>query len=176
MHELDRIGQFQVRPHTWRIARATKSQAVGIGFTFIVLAEWSGDDWESWEAYETTMVEGVWWIIKRDGSVNSLAVGQLSESLGWTVNLEEVAECEPPAKNVRVTVTLDEYKGDAQYRADWMRPVDDDGAPQRAPADGRELQKEWGDKLAEASVKPGEQLELKRKTELIDEPEDDLPY
>ena len=123
MKQLAQTGIFKVRPTAWEIYAAV-SGAVSVSMTFLVLEELDeGNVWASWDEFEDHQVYGSWWVIKKDGTVNTGAVDQLVECLGWNGNLTSVGG-EPPQKIVQITVKDETWEGVTRYKASWMNPED----------------------------------------------------
>lgn len=152
MKRLEQEGIFKVKPLSWDI-REAESGAVAVSMSFKVEAELVDGKWESWSEYGDYMVYGDWWVVKKDGTINSGAVEQLAKSLGWNGNLGTVTG-EPPAKIVQVSVKPDTYEGVTRYKGSWMNPEDyAGGAPGAAdPVAVKGLQSRFGALLRAAAA------------------------
>ena len=123
MLRLDREGTFRLVPFDWRIVRPD-SGAVGINIDFMVLEGWEDGEWQSWEQYDDYEVSGTWWVVKKDRSLNNMAVEQLVEVLGWDKTFTSVANENPPDVRCQGRVERDDYGGKVRYKADWLQPWD----------------------------------------------------
>jgi hypothetical protein len=152
---LDRSGIFKARPQGWSIYEA-ESGAVAIKMKLLILEELDGTTWTSWADYEEHIVYGDFYVIKKDGAVNSKQVEALVLALGWDGDLRSVIG-EPPDCIVQVTVKPDEYKGTTRYKASWVNPEDFTPTPQgESEGDVKKLQSRFGSLLraAASTVKP----------------------
>jgi hypothetical protein len=118
---LDREGTFKAKPLSWNVYEA-KSGAVAVNITFLVTAQWNGSTWDDWAEYASTCL-GAFYVVKKDGTVNTVTVKQLSESLGWKGDLKEFLDI-PPEIEVQITVKAEDYNGATFYKAGWINPGD----------------------------------------------------
>ena len=159
MKELTRIGHFQVLPIEWLVRKA-QSGAVGIEVVFKVLAQWDENEgWHDWAQYiEKTgeyEVSGTWWVIKRTGELNQMAMDQIVQVLGWEGSFQKIADNRnsPPQVKCQVTVGLDEYKGTQRYRADWLNQYDAAvGGSGISNAAVKDLDARWGNLVRAAAI------------------------
>ena len=152
MRNLDRIGRYLVEIVEWSLRESRGGGAVGVAMVFKVLGDWYEDAWRDWREYEENRVEGSWWPIKKDGSVNQSAVDQLAESLGWAGDLSVFRG--PPLKMVvQVDVKLEEYEGKTSYRAAWMyhKDASTSGLGGVTEERGQELETRFGSMLRAAA-------------------------
>ena len=192
--QLDRIGRFRVKPVEWYLREAA-SGAVGVAITYEVMAKWNDGDnvWDDWSEYGPYRVEGTVWVVKKDGGVNKSGVDQFAGSLGWDGSMA-VFYGPVPRFMAQVTVTMEEYKGQVDYRADWLRPADasviSGGGVDSAR--GRELNTRFGSLLraaASSSTPPSTPAPTPKAAEVPTptptpkepppedgEPGDDLPF
>lgn len=129
MNVLSQAGIFKCKPTVWEV-REFDSGSVAVSFKFIVLAELNlaGEtaEWESWATFDEHEVYGDWFVVKKDGTINTNAVEQLAKSLGWDGDLATVTG-RPPDRIVQVTVKPDVYKGETRYKGSWMNPENHTG-------------------------------------------------
>lgn len=151
--KLDRPGIFKARPFSWNVSTKDDSQSVAVALGFLVLSQLEGEEWVSWERddVEPHHVYGYFYVVKRDGSINSTAVKQLVESLGWNGDLRSVTG-EPPDVVVQITVKEETYNGKTQLKATWMNPGDYVPQPYGASeGDVAKLQSKFGPLLRAAA-------------------------
>lgn len=148
-NSLDREGQFKVKPLSWNVYNA-KSGAVAINIDFLVTAQWNGSDWDSWADYEPHAVRGAYYVVKKDGAINSETVSQLVNCLGWNGELAAVLQV-PPDVVVQVAVRAEEYNGLTVYKAGWMSAADSNPSYGASPAEVKALDGRFGSLLRAAA-------------------------
>lgn len=137
MNRLDRDGVFRCRATGWRV-KTFQSKSVAVGIDFVVLEELVNGEWRDWTQYGEYAVSGDWWVIGSSGAVNTGAVEQLSECMGWDGSLSTVATSPCPGAMMQVTVKEETYNGKTLFKGDWMRPWD--YSPQAPGADSERAQ------------------------------------
>lgn len=152
MNRLEQQGIFKCKALSWEIQEA-QSGAVGVNMSFLVLEELEGDKWVSWAEYPEHMFYGTWWVVKKDGTINTSAVEQLAKSLGWDGNLASITGT-PPTDTVQVSVKPDTYEGVTRYKGDWMNPGNYSGGSGNAadPQKVKGLQSRFGSLLRAAAA------------------------
>lgn len=154
---LEREGIFKARPVKWAVRKA-ESGAVSVNLQLLILAQLDGDDWVSWEAAEDHFVYGDFYVVKKDGKINSAAVERLVGSLGWDGDLRSVFG-DPPRVVVQATVKADTYNGVTRYKASWLNPENYvPGSFGESEDDVKQLQARYGSLLraaASGAVKAG---------------------
>jgi hypothetical protein len=150
---IDRDGIFQAVPKEWWVEEA-QSGAVAIVFDFDLIAKLEdGGEWDdAWATYEPSYtVFGYYWVVKKDGTVNTGTVEQLAKSLGWDGNLDSV-KGEPPNYLVQVSIQAEDYQGKRRYKAGWMNRGDHN--PTRGTDEVKQgaLQGRFGSLLAAAAT------------------------
>ena len=155
MRDLDREGIFKARPVSWHVKDAT-SGAVAVSFEFEIMAQWDSDSgWADWSSYDTHRCVGAWWVVKKNGQLNTGAVEQLRHAIGWTGDLRSVFGT-PPETVVQITVKAEEYDGRTRFKAAWMNPEDYEPSPQGASeATVNQLQARYGSLLRAAATATG---------------------
>lgn len=148
---LEQAGIFKSKPLSWEVYPA-ESGAIGVSMKFAVLEELnSAGEWESWAEYDEHHFYGTWWVVKKDGKVNTQAVEQLAKCLGWNGNLTSIMGA-PPEIVVQVTVKADTYKDKTTFKGSWMNPEDHTGGGFGADADTvKSLQSRFGSLLRAAA-------------------------
>jgi len=121
--QLDRSGIFKARPFDWSVQPSNTSKAVAISIGLLITAQYKNGEWTSWEEYEPHQTRGWWYVVGKNGQVNTVAVEQLAKSLGWNGDLKAV-NGDVPDVVVQVNVKASEYDGKTQYKAGWMNPED----------------------------------------------------
>ena len=175
--KLDRAGVFMAKPMSWAV-KTYDSQAVAVEFEFKIRGQWNGEGWDSWRDYDEYTVWGLFFVVKKDGSVNSTTVEQLARSLGWDGDLNAVVNQEVPGRAVQITVKEDIYKDTVRFKAGWMNHKDFVPTSQGAdPETVSGLNNRFGSLLraAAASAKKDQPAPKVAPTEapLVD---DDLPF
>ena len=121
--QLDRAGIFRAKPFDWSIQPSTKSKSIAVSVGLLVLAQYEDGQWTDWAPYEPHQTRGWWYVVGKNGQVNTTAVEQLVKSLGWNGDLKAVTGPVPDVV-VQVTVKAEEYNGETNYKAGWMNPED----------------------------------------------------
>lgn len=188
-NRLDREGIFMARAQQWSVRTFETSQAVAINIEFLILGQLNQDGgWDDWRNYDEHTCWGMFFITKKDGTVNAVTVEQLARSLGWSGDLQVVANTTPPRTPVQITVKGEEYRGTVAYKASWINPKDYTPSPHGASDEevGR-LQARFGSLLrAAAAAAAREHVREEQPSGLPPEPEftpappaepdDDLPF
>ena len=117
---LDREGLFKAVPVVWDVYEA-KSGAVAVNIEFRILEQYDVGSWIDWRGCEEHIVLGAYYVVKKDGTVNTETVRQLVESLGWNGSLKSVVG-DPPGVIVQIQVKQDDYEGKTRFNAGWMNP------------------------------------------------------
>lgn len=121
---LDRDGIFKARPVEWSVQPSKQTKAVAIYVGCTITAQYEDGEWKSWEEYEPHSIGGWWYVIGKDGKVNTTAVEQLAKSLWWDGDLRTVAG-DPPDLVVQLTVKSEpDLAGNMKRKAQWMNPED----------------------------------------------------
>ena len=120
---LDREGIFKAMPKSWGIQKSRDSQSVAIWIEFLVVGKLEGNDWEDWTVYQELTITGYFYIVKRDGAINTITVENLSESLLWNGDLNALFG-EPPSIVCQITVENEEFQGKTRLKVKWLNPSD----------------------------------------------------
>lgn len=154
LRSIDREGIFKVRPREWWVRKAD-SNAVAVSFDFDILEQHNGTDWDSWAEYEQHTVFGDYWVVKKDGTINTAVVEQLAASIGWDGNLSAVQDT-PPNVVAQITVKAETYEGKTRFKAGWMNPENFTPGPAgAAPEEVNQLQSQFGSLLRAAAAGAG---------------------
>lgn len=136
---LDRDGIFKARPVEWSVQPSKQTKAVAVYVGSVITAQYEDGEWKSWEDYEPHFVSGWWYVIGKDGTVNTTAVEQLAKSLWWDGDLRKI-EGEPPDMVVQLTVKSEANpSGEMRRKAQWMNP--EDFVPKMNGASGEDVAK-----------------------------------
>lgn len=145
-HPIDRAGTFKARIREYAL-KEYQSGAVGLYMVFDIEAQWDGEAWVDWTAYQVD-ADGTVWIIKRDGTLNNKSVEALV-ALGWDANLESFAHGACELSPCQIVVRPEEYEGNTTYRVAFINPYDASPGVQGgiAPDKAKELQSRYGSAL-----------------------------
>lgn len=136
--KLDREGTFMARPATWGVKTGKESQSVAINMGFVVTAQRDGDEWIDWSQYDEHVVYGDFWIVKKDGSINTNAVDSLvrafgPESIKWIGDLRRI-DGQPPETPVQIVVEPDDFFDPPRFKVKWINAADYEPTPMLADA------------------------------------------
>ena len=149
---LDREGIFKAKVLSWNVYEA-KSGAVAVNCDFAIVAQWNGSDWDSWADYAPHHCYGAFYVVKKDGALNTTTIKQLKESLGWNGAFKSILDL-PPDVEVQITVKVESYNGADVYKAGWINPGDHTPTYGASPEDVAKLDARFGSLLrAAAAVK-----------------------
>ncbi len=150
---LTRDGIFKARPLSWAVRTYENSQAVAVNMKFSILSQLDGTEWVSWAECEEHVVYGAFFVVKKDGTVNTQAVENLYAALGWEGDLRQVGASPVPDRVVQITVKNEPYQGKDQWKVGWINPEDYTPQPQGASEEdvGR-LQARFGSLLRAAAA------------------------
>lgn len=124
---IDREGDFRVKVAEAAV-RKEDSGAIGIGIKFQVLEAKAGDEWQDWREYDVE-VDGVFYVMKKDGTAIERTIGDLVNHLGWDgsfVSIEQ-GSFALNAPDCQVNVGSETYKDKARFRANWINGWDYEG-------------------------------------------------
>ena len=119
---IDREGIFRAVPSEWIVEQA-ESGAIGINIKFAIIEYLENGQWVDWRKFGPYDVTGTYWVVKKDGAVNTVTVNQLVESLGWDGSFAHVDK-DAPQVVVQIKVDQSEYNGKVYFKAGWMNPGD----------------------------------------------------
>ncbi len=117
---LDRAGIFRAKPFHWAVIPSKETKSVAVYVNSLIVSQFDGKEWVSWEESEPHTTGGYWYVIGKDGKINETAVKQLVESGLWDGKLETVAEFDPPDIIVQLNVKANEWNGKTTYKPAWM--------------------------------------------------------
>lgn len=131
--KLDREGTFMARPVTWGVKTGKESQSVAVNMGFVVTAQRDGDEWIDWSQYDEHIVYGDFWIVKKDGSINTNAVDSLvrafgPESIKWIGDIRRI-DGDPPQVPVQIVVKAEDFKGTTYYKVAFINAADYEPQP-----------------------------------------------
>src|SRR3972149_5699232 len=160
MRRPDRAGIFKARVLRWHVRTSQQSQSLAVSMEFQVAAQLDSTNWVDWSEYEDYCVFGDFWVVGKDGAINTQGVENLVLAIGWDGDLLSVTGA-PPDVVVQITVKEEVYNGQTSYKAAWINPEDFTPMPQEASAEEvSQLQRRFGPLLRAAATamkgtKPG---------------------
>jgi len=119
---IDREGIFKAVPSDWIVEQA-ESGAIGIKIKFAIIEYLENGQWADWRNFGPYDASGTYWVVKKDGTVNTVTVNQLVESLGWDGTFAHVDK-EAPQVVVQIAVKQGTYNDKTFFKAGWMNPGD----------------------------------------------------
>jgi hypothetical protein len=119
---LDREGTFKAKILSWNIY-AAKSGAVAVNMDFAIVSQWNGSDWDSWADYAPHHCYGAFYVVKKDGAINTATVKQLVAAVSWDGKLKSILDL-PPDVEVQITVKAEDYNNATVHKAAWINPGD----------------------------------------------------
>jgi hypothetical protein len=150
---LSQAGIFKAVPTAWSVKESDgDSQSVALVIEFLITEEWAEGEWASWAEHEEHTIRGYFYIIKRDGTVNTTQVEALAKALGWAGDLRAV-EGPPPDRTVQIVVKDEPYLGQSSYKVKWINPEDHKpGLFGSSPEEVGSLQTRFGSLLRAAAA------------------------
>ena len=149
---LDREGVFQAVPINWGIQKTESSQSVALVIEFGITAQMEDGDWTDWSGYEDHSVTGYFYIIKKDGGINTTQVDALAKALGWDGSLRNI-EAGPPHVICQITAAFEEYNGKTRLKVQWINHKDYTPGPKTAPPGVvADLESQFGSRLRAAAA------------------------
>lgn len=144
MQKLENEGNFRVRCMKYSLYKAT-SGSVAVNMSFEILEAYGDDDgfWNDWRGEEVE-VEGAFWIIKKDGSINERQVESLVAHCGWSGDLGEISQGKWKPEDCQVVVKKQMYNNQAQFKASFINGYDS------VPGEGFSMSAEDANAVAEA--------------------------
>jgi len=150
MPDLDREGNFRVRPIEWTLRENDKTGSVNLSIKFVVIEQYAGDgEWSSWAGYDEHEVYGNYNIVKKDGKLNETTIEQLMTGLGWDGDFGRLTDAKPfEPWNCQVRVEQETYNNQTRFRAGWLSHFDNvPGAPGIDAERAGALQTQYGGQL-----------------------------
>jgi hypothetical protein len=176
MNRLDRTGVFKARPVAMGLQNAKESNAIAVWIEFQVTAQQEGDAWTDWGGYEDQSIVGYFYIVKKDGSVNTRVVENLAEVIDWDGNPETIGG-DPPDIPVQITVAEDTYNGKTSLKVQWLNPVDYQGSIVSAtPEQVKQISAQFGSLLRAAAGAVRKPKDATKVAPTAAEPQDGLPF
>lgn len=121
---LDREGTFRAFPIGQGLYEAKDSQAIAVDIRFQIAEQHEDGQWIDWAQYEPMECSGRFWVIKKDGSINTRQVETLKNVLGWTGSMSELLNEDWSSKGVQIVVKPDTYNGQTRFKATWLNDWD----------------------------------------------------
>ena len=149
---LDREGTFKVAMNNWGIQNARETQSVALVIEFRVLSQMDGDQWIDWSEYEEHTITGWFWIIKKDGGINTVTVESLAGAIGWDADLTKIQNG-PPSVACQITTAQEEWNGKISLKVKWINPEDYvPGLKTESPAEVADINARFGSQLRAAAA------------------------
>jgi len=122
---IDRPGRFKAQPLDWTVDETGTNKLL----TFIVKFECVSWLYENeWHDAAYGEITGYFYLLKRDGTVNTHAVDSVKQAFGWDGRgVQSLHEGDWRNANVQLTVEEEEYNGRKQLKIKWLNPADYDG-------------------------------------------------
>lgn len=123
--KLEQEGRFKARVTSWAM-KQRPSGAVCVTLALTILEQYDFDEekWVSWAEADEHYVYGDFYVIKKDGKLNTGTVEQLWKALAWDGDPEVIANSPPPTTPVQIEVKAEQYQGNTYHKASWIDPVD----------------------------------------------------
>jgi hypothetical protein len=153
--KLEHEGVFKATPTAWGLQDSQNTQSVALVVTFKILEQFADGGWQDWREYEDHEITGWFYIVKKDGGVNTATVENLVKSIGWDGNLDLSAG--PQDITCQITTANEEYNGKTTLKVQWLNPGDyTPGIKTVDPAKASDLQRRYGSQMraAAAAAKP----------------------
>jgi len=123
---LNQPGTFKAMPMGWDISKKDDSKSVAMVIQFHIL-EALGDDnqWQDWREYQPQEITGYFYVVKKDGNINTVQVEQLAKAIGWNGDISlGTLRNGPPEKACQIVVEWEEYNGKDRLKIKWINPED----------------------------------------------------
>lgn len=119
MSMLNREGIFLARPVAWGLQPSKNSKSQAVFIEFLVEYAHNGTGWDDWRDYEDQTITGYFYIVKKDGTVNSTQVEILAEALGWDGSPGALLN-DPPNVRCQITTENETYEGKTRLKVKWL--------------------------------------------------------
>lgn len=133
---LNREGRFKARIIEHGVDETGPNKLVTFTARFQVEQEYRNDDWSDIKT-EKAEITGYFYLEKRDGSINTVAIEQLKASLGWDGRDPFwLQDTDFDDRLVQITVALESYDGKTRPKVKWLSHEDAEPTQGVARADG----------------------------------------
>lgn len=112
-------GIYKARPLSWGLKPSERSKSQAVAIEFLITARFDSGNWEDLTQYEDQTITGFFYIVKKDGTVNTTQMRALAESLGWDGNPQDLLNS-PPDVVCQVTVKNEEFDGKTRLKVQWI--------------------------------------------------------
>jgi hypothetical protein len=157
----DRAGTFRGRMTAPALLKGKDpSKSVGIAFIAQLREMWDFDanQWVPWSEYQQE-AEGAVWIVKKDGSVNQLAVDSLVNCVDWSGNLCDIPDGTFVGGDCQFLIKEETYRDETMFKVAFINPYDSipGGGGNMSADEARLVQSQIGSQLRAiaSSVKRG---------------------
>lgn len=121
---LETEGNFRVRCMKYSLFKAD-SGSVAVNMNFEVLEGYDDEQgtWYDWRGEEIA-VEGSFWIIKKDGTINERQVESLVAHCGWDGTMSQITDGKWTPEDCQVNVKKEVYKNQPRWKASFINGYD----------------------------------------------------
>lgn len=122
---LDRPGTFKALPMSWDIATSEASKSVALVIQFKVLEFLTTKGWEDWRGFADQEITGYFYIVKKDGTPNTVQIDALYRAIGWNGDISlQTLRREPAETPCQIVVEIENYNGKEKLKVKWINPED----------------------------------------------------
>jgi len=147
------MSEYVTQPGTYKgyikayELRKAQSGSKGIHITVQIEETFVDNEWHDWREYDFE-AEGTFWVVKKDGTLNSYAVDPMMEYAGWDGDFTAIVQKTWEPKPVNITVKEEVYNDAVTLRIDYLNEYDRGGSGGGCTLDeAQELQKLLGPQL-----------------------------
>lgn len=122
---IDREGTFrgQITDYALQASGQDDSQALQLRFKCSLDELYNGSEWEDWRVYQFEAWGSVN-LVKRDGSVNTVAAERFIQSTGWDGDIDALNAMTWQPRPCQFSVKQDEYNGQVRFVVAFIDPWD----------------------------------------------------
>ena len=127
------MSEYVTQPGTYKgyikayELRKAQSGSKGIHITVQIEETFVDNEWHDWREYDFE-AEGTFWVVKKDGTLNSYAVDPMMEYAGWDGDFTAIVQKTWEPKPVNITVKEEVYNDAVTLRIDYLNEYDRGGS------------------------------------------------